>query len=59
MDDFFAGRETRRPRPWLHARMPTFPNIADGLATGLAAMHGHGPRMAPEPAPFADLIPIG
>lgn len=29
-----------RSRPWLHARMPTFPGHADAIARGLAASHG-------------------
>ncbi len=50
LEEFFAGRVQERPRPWLHARMPTFPQFAEGLAIGLAAMHGHPPSMAePEP----------
>lgn len=31
-----------RSRPWLHARMPTFPGHADALARGLVASHGLG-----------------
>jgi cytochrome c2 len=43
-----AGELPYRPRPWLKARMPAFPQHATALAEGLSAEHGvsysHGPE---------------
>ena len=36
-----------RSRPWLHARMPTFPGHAEAIARGLVASHGLGFADAP------------
>lgn len=59
LDDFLAGRVARRPRPWLRARMPSFPNLADGLSAGLASMHGTPYRTPPEAEPPAGHAEIG
>ncbi|MBK8976672.1 MAG: c-type cytochrome [Planctomycetes bacterium] len=45
---FVAGR-IESPRPWLHARMPRLPGLADVIATGFAHAHGH----AADPEPVA------
>jgi cytochrome c551/c552 len=37
---FIAGKLPYKPRPWLFARMPSFPARAVGLATGTALTHG-------------------
>lgn len=37
---FIAGQDTRKPRPWLEARMPAFPAYARHLAEGLSTRHG-------------------
>lgn len=37
---FIGGKETRKPRPWLEARMPAFPAYAKYLAEGLSTRHG-------------------
>lgn len=34
------GEHARPARPWLHARMPAFPALADSLTEGLAQQHG-------------------
>jgi|GEM_PF-266963 type 1 glutamine amidotransferase/mono/diheme cytochrome c family protein len=49
MLDLFAGRLPYKSRPWLKARMPTFPARGDLLATGISAQHGLGPEPT-EPA---------
>ncbi len=41
---FLAGDRTKKPRPWLHARMPSFPVENHLLAQGLAAHHGYLPQ---------------
>ncbi|MBX3731591.1 MAG: c-type cytochrome [Verrucomicrobiae bacterium] len=48
---FIAGGETRKPRPWLEARMPGFPAYAGPLARGLATIAGHGPGAPADPVP--------
>lgn len=40
MSEFIGGKVKYKPRPWLHARMPTFAARADLLAQGLALEHG-------------------
>lgn len=50
MESFLAGHLPGKPRPWLEARMPLFPNYATGLARGLAAQHGFAP-VTPAEAP--------
>lgn len=35
-----SGKHPQRTRPWLKARMPSFPAYADAIARGLAAEHG-------------------
>ena len=41
LERFVAGAEPS-PRPWLHARMPSFAHDAKALAAGLAREHGYG-----------------
>ena len=45
---FIAGEISRRPRPWLKARMPAFGSRADGLALGLSLEHGQLPAAEPD-----------
>ncbi len=40
MRKFIGGQILYNPRPWLAARMPAFPEQADGIARGLAMQHG-------------------
>jgi mono/diheme cytochrome c family protein len=67
MTQFIAGEISYKPRaethprgePWMEARMPAFPSRARGLAQGLAAQHGYGPRSAPEPPVDMGLAQLG
>jgi mono/diheme cytochrome c family protein len=43
-----AGAVAEKPRPWLAARMPGFPTRAEGIARGLANLHGFPARTPPE-----------
>jgi mono/diheme cytochrome c family protein len=45
---FIAGELEYKPRPWLEARMPVFPKYAEGLAQGMAMLHGLPPRTPAE-----------
>jgi type 1 glutamine amidotransferase/mono/diheme cytochrome c family protein len=40
MEQLFAGTLAYKPRPWLKARMPSFPARGAVIAAGLAAEHG-------------------
>lgn len=57
MQEFMAG-ELPSPRPWMQARMPAFPQIADDLALGMAAQHGFGVENEPHEI-SATFIPLG
>jgi len=59
MRKFIAGYLDYRPRPWLRSRMPKFPAQAEGLAHGLAAMHGYGPDAEKPAKQDAELAAIG
>jgi hypothetical protein len=41
MAAFIAGHGGEKPRPWIVARMPGFPAVAEPLARGLAFQHGY------------------
>ena len=41
---FIAGEIPYKPRPWEPVRMPAFKPYAEGLAKGLAALHGFPPQ---------------
>ena len=43
-----SGLLAERQRPWLAARMPSFPARADSLAKGLALLSGHPPMPPPD-----------
>ncbi|MFP6751890.1 MAG: ThuA domain-containing protein [Pirellulaceae bacterium] len=51
MEQLFDGKLAYKPRPWLKARMPTFPTRGPMIASGLAAEHGlvRAPRAGPKP----------
>ncbi|MBL9077894.1 MAG: hypothetical protein JNL08_10345 [Planctomycetes bacterium] len=51
LESFLRGGEPS-PRPWLHARMPSFARDAAALAAGLVREHGYG--QADEPAGAVD-----
>lgn len=46
---FIAGEIATKPRFWLEARMPAFRARAEGLAQGLAMLHGYPPLTPAEP----------
>ncbi len=50
---FIAGLVPEKPRPWIEARMPGFLTRADGLARGLANLHGF-PATTPPAAEAID-----
>jgi mono/diheme cytochrome c family protein len=56
---FIAGETTNRPRPWLDARMPAFARRAEGLAQGMAMLHGYPPVSPPEPPVDMDKAETG
>jgi mono/diheme cytochrome c family protein len=49
VEKFLKGETTQRPRPWLTARMPSFPAYASSLAHAMAAEHG---------VPFSEPLPL-
>ena len=51
MQKLFAGKITDSPRPWMSHRMPSFPALAKGLASGLAMSHGY-PAVSPNEGPI-------
>jgi len=54
MERFVTGRE-KSPRPWLHARMPSFGARGAVVVHGLVREHGYGSQDEPEQAPDAQL----
>ena len=56
MAQFIAGHGKAKPRPWLIARMPGFPAVAEGLANGLSLEHGF--PLAPAPALALDAAKV-
>jgi mono/diheme cytochrome c family protein len=59
MGDFIAGKIPYKFRPWIHARMPGFPQRAHVIARGLAIEHGFKPVTPPEPAPDKEMSDVG
>jgi len=59
MEKFIAGQISDKPRPWLEARMPSFPARAKLLAQGIAAEHGNPAISPPDPAPDVAQAAIG
>lgn len=57
--DFISGKNTKKMRTWLFARMPNFPRRASLLAKGLVIEHGYRPVSATEPPPDEKLAEIG
>jgi cytochrome c2 len=43
---FIAGQQSEKPRPYLFARMPAFPAVAEELARGLSHWHGFSEKPA-------------
>ncbi|MDA0839095.1 MAG: PA14 domain-containing protein [Planctomycetota bacterium] len=59
IEKFIAGHIKYKPRPWLNARMPSFPAHAKGLAEGFALQHGLSPKPSEQPQPNAPLSEQG
>lgn len=58
--EIIAGRVSDKPRPWLAARMPGFATRAEGLARGLASIHGFPTKTPAEPEPIdEELAKVG
>lgn len=55
---FIAGKVPYKPRPYLRARMPSFPVRAEGLAAGLALGHGYAATSPPDAVSDPELIPV-
>ena len=58
MERFVSGRE-KSPRPWLHARMPSFGARGQAVVQGLAREHGYPSQDEPEQAPDNQLATAG
>ena len=56
---FIAGEITDKPRPWLEAQMPAFPQYATFLAHGLAMQNGLPPLTTLAPIVDKDLAATG
>ncbi|MDB6109050.1 MAG: hypothetical protein JWR69_800, partial [Pedosphaera sp.] len=56
---FISGEITNKPRPWLEARMPAFSQRAEGIAHGLAMLHGHPSQTPAEPAIDMEKAKVG
>lgn len=56
---FIAGEVPYKPRPWLKAQMPAFPQYAIGMAQGMAEQYGFPPKSPNDIAPVAALAEIG
>ncbi len=59
MTALIAGQLKYKPRPYLRAKMPAFPQRAALLAEGLAFEHGCPPTSPPDPAPDEKLAEVG
>ena len=57
--EIIAGRIANKPRPWIAARMPGFPAYAEGIARGLANLHGFPATSSDEPPVDEGLAEIG
>ena len=58
-ESLFAGESIFKSRPWIRARMPSFPAYAKALAHGLAAEHAVNPHQQSLLEVDADLAAIG
>ena len=56
---FISGEVAYKPRPWLDARMPAFPNRAEALAGGMAMQHGYPSKTTVEPPVDMDAAKVG
>jgi len=51
LQSFIGGEVPYKPRPWLEARMPSFPAYGKWLGEGMAEAHGFSPQ-TPEESPL-------
>ncbi|MFY9340862.1 MAG: c-type cytochrome [Planctomycetota bacterium] len=58
LERFVLGKEAS-PRPWLSARMPSFPHDGSAIAQGLVREHGYGPQDEPPVAADGQLAMAG
>lgn len=58
IEGFVLGK-VKSPRPWLSARMPSFPHDGSAIAAGLVREHGYGPQDEPPVAPDGQLAMEG
>ena len=56
---FIAGQQSEKPRPYLFARMPAFPAVAEELAKGLSHWHGFSEKPAGFGLPATGLADTG
>lgn len=56
---FISGESTVKPRPWLEARMPAFSERAEGIAKGLAMIHGYPSETPAEPPIDMEMAKVG
>src|SRR5262249_23002192 len=59
MERFVSGREKKSPRPWVHARMPSFGDRGAAIVQGLLREHGYPAQDEPEQAPDNQHAPAG
>jgi hypothetical protein len=59
LEKLFAGTLSGPSRPWLRARMPSFPAYASHLSAGLTAQHGYAPIARTGPAADPAVIHAG
>ncbi len=59
MGKFIGGKVEYKPRPWLVARMPSFPARAEAIAKGLCLEHGMTFTDPPEPPVDQGMVDIG
>lgn len=57
--DLLLGNVTHKPRPWLAARMPSFPAFAQQISHGLALEHGVDPTQIADHSFDPELAEIG
>ncbi|HTL29342.1 MAG TPA: c-type cytochrome, partial [Tepidisphaeraceae bacterium] len=59
MGSFIAGEIEYKPRPWLKARMPSFPARAKMIAEGFALQHSFPTQAAPLPPADSEQAELG
>src|SRR5262249_45649352 len=59
MERFVSGPEKKSPRPWLHARMPSFGDRGAAIVQGLLREHGYPAQDEPEQGPDNQLAAAG